>query len=549
MMQFHNPKQYVRDCDAVAGFDCVGPGTAASESLTACAGIRNAAAAGDEAARNALLKVLEEKLGVGSVAALILAFLVGNGGYVWSTERAAQCCGLKRDAMVPVLLDMFARGLLNQLEDAPGIILSAQAIEMLRRDSSLEKLMQEEFMDILRYDADSEDPFDEAVMAQVVLQMRGYIARYPGSRMGRFFEENGMSGLSEAEFGQFVFLCRDFALRFTTGCKADRGSAPVKAMVNRGWAVLFAAQGDSDSELIKQNNMLLSVGVCRKLFAGMESVIDFSSILGQTRVLRWNEIDEKPLFYNPEDTDGIERLYRMAGEEEYLRIAEALKKHRLKVAVSAILYGGPGTGKTELAKQIARATRRNLIAVDASKTTGSYVGEAERNYRDLFRNFRYIEAVSQRAPILFIDEADGILGQRIPGAGSSRDRYVNTLQNIILEELNDFEGILMATTNLASNLDDAMDRRFLVKIEFHEPDENTRLKIWKSKLPQVPDADLEVVAREFSFAGGHIDNVATRAIIESIMDGSNTVTIDSLIKYSKDETAFTNKDNRRRIGF
>lgn len=75
------------------------------------------------------------------------------------------------------------------------------------------------------------------------------------------------------------------------------------------------------------------------------------------------------------------------------------------------------------------------------------------------------------------------------------------------------------------------------------------MKIWKSKLPQVPDSDLEVVAREFSFAGGHIDNVATRAIIESILDGSNTVTIDSLIKYSKDETAFTNKDNRRRIGF
>lgn len=469
-MQFHNPKQYVRDCDAVAGFDCVGPGTAASESLTACAGIRNAAAVGDEAARNALLKVLEEKLGVGTRAALILAFLVGNGGYVCSVERAAQCCGLRQEAMATVLSDMFARGLVNQLEDAPGIILSAQAIEMLRRDSSPENLMQEEFMDVLRYDSDSEDPFDEAVMVQVVLQMRGYIARYPESRMGRFFEENGMSGLSEAEFRQFVFLCRDFALRFTAGCKADRGSAPVKAMVNRGWVVLFAAQGDSESDLIKQNNMLLSVDVCRRLFAGTENVIDFSSILGQTRVLRWNEIDEKPLFYNPEDTDCIERLYRMAREEEYRRIAGALKEHNLKVAVSAILYGGPGTGKTELAKQIARATRRTLIVVDASKTIGSYVGEAERNYRDLFRNFRYIEAVSQRAPIMFIDEADGILGSRIQGAGNSRDRFVNTIQNIILEELSDFEGILLATTNLASNLDEAIDRRFLVKIEFHAPD-------------------------------------------------------------------------------
>ena len=109
--------------------------------------------------------------------------------------------------------------------------------------------------------------------------------------------------------------------------------------------------------------------------------------------------------------------------------------------------------------------------------------------------------------------------------------------------------ILLATTNLASNLDDAMDRRFLVKIEFSIPNEDTRHKIWKSKLPQVSDNDLKVIAREFSFSGGHIDNVATQAIIESIMDGSNTVTLESLIKYSKDEISFKNKDSRKRIGF
>ena len=73
--------------------------------------------------------------------------------------------------------------------------------------------------------------------------------------------------------------------------------------------------------MIKQNNMLLSVGVCKRLFAGMENIIDFSSIMGQTRVIRWNEIDEKPLFYNAEDTEGIERLYRMTGEDEFRRIA------------------------------------------------------------------------------------------------------------------------------------------------------------------------------------------------------------------------------------
>ena len=130
--------------------------------------------------------------------------------------------------------------------------------------------------------------------------------------------------------------------------------------------------------------------------------------MGQTRVVRWSEIEEKTLFYNDEDAGSVERLYRMAGEEEYLHIAGALKAHRLKAAVSGILHGGPGTGKTELVRQ---------------------------------------------------------------------------------------------------------------------------------------------VARDFPFTGGHIDNVATRAIIESIMDGSDTVTLESLINYSKDESHFTNKDSRRRIGF
>ena len=281
----------------------------------------------------------------------------------------------------------------------------------------------------------------------------------------------------------------------------------------------------------------------------MEDIIDFSSIMGQTRLLRWSEIEEKPLFYNEEENKGIKRLYQISQEEEYNRVSAALKEHHLKVAVSGILYGGPGTGKTELAKQIARTTQRNLLIVDASKLVGSYIGESERNCRDLFRNFRYIEAVSSRAPIMFMDEADGFLGKRIPGAGNSRDRYVNIIQNIILEELNDFEGILLATTNLASNLDEAMDRRFLVKIQCHTPDENTRKKIWKSKLPKVAEEDLAVVARDFSFTGGHIDNVATQAIIESIMNGSNTVTLESLINFSKDETSFTNKDSRKRIGF
>ena len=100
----------------------------------------------------------------------------------------------------------------------------------------------------------------------------------------------------------------------------------------------------------------------------------------------------------------------MSGEDEYLRITRGLEERKLKVALSAILHGASGTGKTELVRQIARKTGRNLLLVDASKIHGSYWGEDERNLRDLFRLFRHVAALSRLAPILFIDEAEGLLG-------------------------------------------------------------------------------------------------------------------------------------------
>ena len=549
MLQY-NEDTYQKDFDAVARFS-MNPDSAqdASECLSSCIRIADALSEGDKEAASEYCQVMRKHLRLDGDMATLLAILVTHDGYVQSEDRLCLLSGLGKTRTHYALERMFKAGLVNLLDASTGIILTSQAIKMLRGDNTMESMLQGEFIEILRSESDSEDPFDDSTISTIADRIREYALDYPESRMGRFFKENKMSELPFNEFCQFILLCRHFVLDFTNGFKADRSKSAVKAMINRGWAILYAAQGDFESDMIKQNNMLLSLSVCKKLFAGMEDIIDFSSIMGQTRILKWSEIEEKPLYYNEDEDEGIQRLYQIAREDEYRRVSAALREHHLKVAVSGLLYGGPGTGKTELAKQIARTAQRNLLMVDASKLTGSYVGETERNYRDLFRNFRYIEAVSARAPIMFIDEADGILGKRIPGAGNSRDRFINTLQNIILDELNDFEGILLATTNLASNLDEAMDRRFLVKIQFHTPDESTRRKIWKSKLPQVDEKDIAVIARDFSFTGGHIDNVATQAIIESIMNGSNIVTLESLIKFSNDENSFTNKDNRKRIGF
>lgn len=549
LMLYHNEESYERDCNAFARFNAHTGQTVSSECLRICPIISDVLAQGSLGTAYQLGRTIQLRLRVELDVAVILAILVTKGGFIHSLEKITELTGFCGHILDDILSGMFESGLINQLNDSESIILTEKAIRMLQKEDTFENILQTDFIGILSLEADSDDPFDADTMVKITDRLEQFVSDYPESRMGQFYEENHMSDLSVEEFCGFVFLCRHFVLQFTEGIKMDRKAASFKALLKRGWATLYAAPGDSENDLIKQNNMLLSVNVCKKLFAGLESIIDFSSIMGQTRLLKWNEIEEKPLFYNQEETEKVQRLKGMVQEDEFQRIKSSLREHHLKMAVSAILYGGPGTGKTELAKQIARSTRRNLLLVDASKLTGSYIGESERNYRDLFRNFRYIEAVSSQAPIMFIDEADGILGQRIPDPGSSRDRYMNTIQNIILEELSDFEGILIVTTNLSSNLDEAMDRRFLMKIEFHAPDEETRKRIWKSKLPQVAENDLSVIARDYPLSGGHIDNIATQAIIESIMDGSNTVTLDALKKFSEDETSFSNKDTRKRIGF
>lgn len=548
-MLYHNENSYSRDCNAIASFNSKQSETAPSECLRCSNLLGRALSCGDRKTAHPLSRKIQHHLKVDKDTAVILAVLAVNGGLVASPKKISSLSGVKEHYLGVVLTRMFKSGLINQLKESGSIILSEKAIKMLQHDNTYETILQDEFIKILSLESKSDNPFDPDTMMTITERLETFVSDYPESRIGQFYEENNMTELPVEEFCEFVFLCRHFVLNFTNGLKVDRSIRSFKAMINKGWATLYAAPGDSENDLIKQNNMLLSANVCKKLFAGAETIIDFSSIMGQTRILKWTEIEEKRLFYNKEETERIQRLSMIAQENEYQRITSALKRHHLKVAVSAILYGGPGTGKTELAKQIARSTQRNLLLVDASKLTGSYIGESERNYRDLFRNFRYIEAISSRAPIMFIDEADGILGKRISDAGNSRDRYLNTIQNIILEELNDFEGILIVTTNLSSNLDDAMDRRFLMKIEFHTPDEETRKRIWKSKLPQVTDNELAILARNFPFCGGHIDNVATQALIESIMNGSNKITLESLIKFSNDECMFTNKDTRRKIGF
>ena len=122
----------------------------------------------------------------------------------------------------------------------------------------------------------------------------------------------------------------------------------------------------------------------------------------------------------------------------------------------------------------------------------------------------------------------------------------NAIQNIILEELENFEGILFATTNLVSNLDPAFERRFLFKVEFQKPDMAVKAKIWNSKLPNLSKTECEALATQFDFSGGQINNIVRKKEIHEIVYGLS-VDFNNIVDYCK--TELLSKNNGNLIGF
>ena len=123
----------------------------------------------------------------------------------------------------------------------------------------------------------------------------------------------------------------------------------------------------------------------------------------------------------------------------------------------------------------------------------------------------------------------------------------NTMQNILLEELENFDGIFMATTNLIDNMDDAFSRRFLNKIKFDRPTAKTREYIWKSKLPDQQD-NTYVQLSKYDLSGGQIENVTRKYLINKILN-QKEFNYDEILEYIKEEISFKNDDNNLKVGF
>ena len=193
----------------------------------------------------------------------------------------------------------------------------------------------------------------------------------------------------------------------------------------------------------------------------------------------------------------------------------AKKSNSRGLGIVALFSGESGTGKTMTAEAIANELGLDLYRVDLSMVASKYIGETEKNLRQIF------DAAETKECILFFDEADSLFGKRSE-VRDSHDRYANIQVGYLLQRIESYDGIVILATNLKKNLDPAFMRRLRFIIDFPFPDEKSREEIWRRIFPQnVPLAsslDFKFLSR-LSVTGGSIRNIALNAAFLAAEEG------------------------------
>lgn len=267
----------------------------------------------------------------------------------------------------------------------------------------------------------------------------------------------------------------------------------------------------------------------------------------QKQLLQHDKLPAKTLYYNPREEKQVQRLGELLQPENLRSVQQRLKENGMRQGFACLFYGAPGTGKTETVYQLARLTGRNIMAVNIAEIKSMWVGESEKNIKGLFDRYHsYVES-SEVAPILLFNEADALIGKRQEGAERAVEKMENSLQNIILQEMESLNGILIATTNLTQNMDKAFERRFLYKIEFCRPSVEAKCAIWQSMLPAIRPEEAHTLAAKYDFSGGQIENIARKQTVESILTGE-PVGLETLEEFCRNEL-LAKPEERRKIGF
>ena len=176
------------------------------------------------------------------------------------------------------------------------------------------------------------------------------------------------------------------------------------------------------------------------------------------------------------------------------------------------------------------------------------MGDTEKNAKRIFQRYRQLVKSEKRCPILLFNEADGVLSKRI-GVERSVDMANNSLQNILLQELENFEGILVATTNLLDNLDSAFERRFLWKVALNQPDQEVQLAMMQHVLSEdMKPQDIVSIGLKYKLTGGQISNIYRKFVLDIVMHPKKNKP-SLLDQLCERETQYAQREGRGKIGF
>lgn len=309
------------------------------------------------------------------------------------------------------------------------------------------------------------------------------------------------------------------------------------ALIKKDLVELVQAQffNDMELKLTDQSHQLLKD-------CGVKTLRSHSN---RKNIMEPSKILFRQLVFNAEMEERLRLIRNVLSDDKLTETQNRLSSKNLPKGITILFHGEPGTGKTELVLQLARETNRKIVKVDISQSKSLWYGESEKIIKRVFTDYHTLLKECDRTPVLLFNEADAIFSARRKLSSSNVSQTENAIQNIILDELERFEGILMATTNLTGNFDGAFDRRFLFKIKFQKPDLDSKAKIWRLKFPKLDKVESEMLASRFDFSGAQIDNVLRKSEMQEVICGE-PVNLECILIFCREESQFT---KNVKIGF
>jgi SpoVK/Ycf46/Vps4 family AAA+-type ATPase len=282
-----------------------------------------------------------------------------------------------------------------------------------------------------------------------------------------------------------------------------------------------------------------------QLFEGEQDLLKPDRNRRNAGLILHEVIPEKQMFYSNEVERNLQFLEEALQPGNFMKLMKNLHDKGLPQGMNVLLYGPPGTGKTETVFQLARRTGRDIHQIDISETKSHWFGDSEKLIKKVFDQYRVLAGRAEVAPILLFNEADGIFSTRKPMGRSSTDQTENAIQNIILQEMENLRGIMIATTNMAGNLDKAFERRFLYKILFDKPEMEARYLIWITRLPDLDRDFIRHISGNYDFSGGQIDNIVRKYVMHQVLRDTDP-SLQDIIAWCREEGM---QEGYKKVGF